>query len=235
MMHALSRPGIQRSAGAFVFRLFICDRLNIGEDGVRFFRGLILLALMAMALSASAATLQELGELAANFYLKPSPPAFDALQQGADEHQAELVGASNGAEILVAVEIARIAQKHGWKPGNGYFGKMAQEFLEGRTERARMVADDSRLDPGRLDIWWASFGGTGDEQYLEKIFRFAGQPLPKGNVPQLMLIGSATWSFKSNCLQHAAVRDFARRKLAQGQLTEARQQYLRECLEAPAN
>ncbi len=189
---------------------------------------------MTLSFHASAATLEELGKQSAEFYLTPSPVAFKALQQGLDEHQAELVGSKGGADILAAVEIARIAQKQGWEPDNGYFGKLAREILEGRTERARMVADDSLVNPARLDIWWASFYGTGDETYLENIFQFAGQPMPKGDIPRLLVIGSANWSFKSNCIQYAGVREFARKKLAGGHLSEARQQYLRECLEAPA-
>ena len=91
------------------------------------------------------------------------------------------------------------------------------------------ISDDSLVDPGKLDIWWASFYATGDDVYLEKIFRYAGEDTNKKG-KDILLYGAASWSFKANCRQHGKVKLFAEEKQKKGSYSESKIKYLQECL-----
>lgn len=175
--------------------------------------------------------LEDFGYQMSYFYLSPSEKAFESLQAKAEQLRGRLESAGNGADILTAVMIARISEKHGWTIDDGHLGAIAKEILKGNSRLAKYVADDSQVDPGKLDVWWASFFGTGDEQFLEKIFRFAGLDLPDGDIGRMLIIGAATWSFKANCRQHEKVLDFAKRKLDAPGLAKSQAGFVRDCIE----
>ena len=179
---------------------------------------------------ASAASLEEFGSNMSHFYLAPSRVAFDAFQNDADQYSDKLKAAGNGADTLVSVMVARISQKYGWPITGGEIGAKATEILTGTSPLANFVLDDTQINPTKLDIWWASFFATGDEKYLENVFRFAGLEIPKGDVGKALVIGAASWSFKSNCVQHTRVLEFAQKKLAQNTASEKQVQFLRDCI-----
>lgn len=164
------------------------------------------------------------------FYLAPSSEAFNTFQQGASHFSSELKAAGSGADILVSVMIARISEKYGWPISGGVLGAKATEILAGTSPLAKFVSDDAQVNPTKLDVWWVSFFATGEERYLENIFRYVGLDLPKGNMGAALVIGTATWSFKSNCRQHKKVLEFAKQKLAAKPALEQQAQFLRDCV-----
>ena len=180
--------------------------------------------------------LEEFGNQMSHFYMAPSQESFSVLQKNADQFRAKLEGAGNGADILVAVMIAKISQIHHWPIGDGAFGKRAKEIAEGKSQLAKYIIDDSQVDPTKLDVWWASFSATGDERYLGNIFQYAGLELPKGDIARMLVVGAATWSFKANCRQHKKVLEFAKKKLNSPTVPEAQAKFVKECIEfAEAN
>jgi hypothetical protein len=174
--------------------------------------------------------LEDFGKQMSYFYLTPSQESFNTFQKNADRFRDRLEGAGNGADILVAVMIAKISQTNNWPIGDGAFGKRAKEIVEGKSRLAKYVIDDSQVDPTKLDVWWASFFATGDELFLEKIFQHAGLELPKGDIGRMLVVGAATWSFKANCRQHKKVLEFARRKLNSLSISEAQAKFVKESI-----
>lgn len=184
--------------------------------------------------TAVAGDLEDFGNLLTYFYLEPSEEAFQRLQNSADKIYPELRKAGNGLENITAVSIARISQKHQWPIGDSPLGIKAQEIVTGESAFAKYVADDSKIDPTKLDMWWVSFFATGDDAYLEKIFKYAGVKPPKEPALQVVIVGAATWSFQSNCGQHKAVLEFAKKKLTSPNLPPEQTSYLQKCIQAAA-
>jgi len=178
----------------------------------------------------SAQTLKDFGSTMPYFYLTPSEASFSKFQIAADHFRTELVGGENGAALLTSVMIARISEKNGWPIADGAFSATAKEILGGQSELATYIADDSKVDPTKLDVWWTSFFGTGDDRYLENIFRYTGLEFPKGDISGMLVIGAATWSFKSNCQQHKRVLEFAKQKLSSPGIPESQITFLKECI-----
>jgi hypothetical protein len=175
--------------------------------------------------------LEEFGSQISYFYLAPSQESFSAFQKNANKFRAKLEGAGNGADILVAVMIAKISQTHHWPIEDGAFAKRAKEIAEGNSQLAKYINDDSQVDPTKLDIWWASFFATGEERYLGNIFKYAGLDLPERDIGRMLIVGAATWSFKSNCRQHKKVLEFAKKKLNSPTLPGAQAKFVKECIE----
>jgi hypothetical protein len=175
--------------------------------------------------------LEKFGDKMMYFYLTPSPGEFSEFQKYADRFKREIEGNGNGGDILVTVMLARISAKYGWPIVDGAFSTKAREILDGKTDFARYISDDSQVDPSKLDIWWASFFATGDDRYLENIFQYAGQEMPKGDVGKLLVIGAAKWSFKSNCRQHGRVLHFAKNRMDSTSVTESQKAFLKECID----
>jgi hypothetical protein len=174
--------------------------------------------------------LEDFGQRTSEFYLSPTREMF--LQNQKEAEKLEGVFAAKGEYVTVSIGVgfARIAEKYGWPiEGNGIAAKRAKEILEGKSELARYVKDDALVDPTKLDIWWASFFAAGNTEYLQKLLAYAGEPLPKDNIPQTLLTGAATWSFKANCGQHAAVREFARTYL-KNEPSSGKKEFLKECI-----
>ncbi|MEN8207251.1 MAG: hypothetical protein ABFS24_14775 [Pseudomonadota bacterium] len=176
-------------------------------------------------------SIEEFGYKMSYFYLAPGQEEFSAFQKSADHFKPRLDETGNGADILVAVMIARISETYGWPIADGAFAARSKEILEGKTDFAKYISDDSQVDPTKLDIWWASFSATGEERYLENIFQYAGQELPKGDTGRMLVIGAAKWSFKANCRQHDKVLHFAKIKLESATATESQKSFLKECID----
>ncbi|MBN1670232.1 MAG: hypothetical protein JXR37_04325 [Kiritimatiellae bacterium] len=202
---------------------------------------LVLTALVLIMLSSyaqpsadtdSTKALEELGQRMTTFYQSPTPEFFAQCQRDADRLESAMAEKTKGGDVLLAVSFARISQKHRWPiDGKGNVAKRAREILEGKSEFARYVNDDAAVDARKLDIWWASFFATGDTVYLGKLLRYAGEPLPKDSVDRMLAIAAATWSFRANCRQHKAVRDFAEAQLAVETRPE-KKAFLTECINA---
>jgi hypothetical protein len=176
----------------------------------------------------SADTPRDFSRQMMNFYRAPSLEAFQQYQKDGDAFEGAL--AERGADIYLAVGIARISEKFKWPiTGKGKAAARAKEILEGKSSLAKYVADDDAVDPSKLDIWWVSFLSTGDDKYLSKLLRYAGETPPEGDRERFVIIKAASWSFKSNCAQHTVVRDFARSQIKTTRNPEKRK-YLEDCI-----
>lgn len=184
----------------------------------------------AAAADAAPPTMADFSDRATYFYLAPSRESFDTLQQESEALRPQLTARARDGEILTAVVIARIAQAHGWPIADSVIGKEAQDIAAGGSPLARYVDDDAQVDAAKLDIWWAGFFATGDESYLERLFRYATAEPPKGDLRMILVDGVAGWSFKANSRQHRKVLEFARRKLAAPETTAAQARFLGDCI-----
>lgn len=194
---------------------------------------IIIIAVLAILIPTVSwsSTLQEFGKSVSYFYTAPTKDAFEQFQNDADTYQNELNSQGNGANVLVSVMIAKISQKYNWPIISLAFGDKAKEIVVGKSDLAKYVSDDSLVDPGKFDIWWASFFATGDNAYLEKIFRYAGEDIEKiKGTKDILVYGAANWSFKANCQQHDKVNLFAEEKLKNGSYSEYKMKYLKECI-----
>lgn len=190
-----------------------------------------LVAIALFALSARAADLQKFGEEMSYFYLHPTKERYAHLQSEADRFADSLKGKGN-ADLLTAVMIAAASQKHDWEiTGRGKISNLAREIYKGDSKVAKYVRDDSTVDVGKLDVWWADFFATGDTKYLEKILRYAKNPQPGERAADFMMPAMAAWSFKSNCQQHKAVMAFAKRCL-ESNTFPTKDGFLKECVSA---
>lgn len=181
----------------------------------------------------SALSFEEFGKALNYFYLKPTQSDFETLQKDADTYLDKLTGAGNGADVLIAVWVARISKKHGWPiVSKTSIGQQAKKIMEGKDTLARYVLDDKKVDASKLDIWWVSFLATGEESYLDNLLVYAGEELKKGDVELMVIQAAATWSFKSNCMAHESIRKYAEKKLKSGKYP-AKKAFLEECLSFP--
>lgn len=174
--------------------------------------------------------LKNFGTQVSYFYLTPTREAFEVFQKNAEGLRKEFDKAGNGSDVLVAVMIAKIAQKYNWPISEGTIGKRAREIADGKSRLAKYVVDDAQVNAAKLDIWWASFFATGDEMYLAKIVRYAGLELPKNDTEQMLIIQAATWSFKANCRQHPKVLAFAKQLLASPTTSEVQAKFIRDSI-----
>ena len=79
----------------------------------------------------------------------------------------------------MAVVFAMVSKKYDLPIVERVIAGKSREILEGKTDFARYVFDDSKVDAGKLDIWWASYFSTGDTGYLDKLLKYAGEELLK--------------------------------------------------------
>lgn len=189
---------------------------------------LILLVSILFSSAAMAETFENFASSMTYFYKNPTEKEFTKFQKSADHFSPRLVGSKKGTDIFIAVMIAKIFEKNHWPILDTVYTARVNEILRGQSKLAKFVADDALVNPLKLDLWWASFFATGDERYLENIYQFAGLELPKSNVRKLLVIGAATWSFKSNCRQHERVQSFAKKKL--GRETGAKLELVKTCV-----
>lgn len=175
--------------------------------------------------------LQKVVEQMSNFYLSPTEANFIQFQKSADKFENQFKSSGNSADIMVALMTARISEKHKWPIQQSFFSGQAKEILEGKTDLAKFLNNDEEVTPAKLDFWWASYFATGEEQYLLKILKFAGEEMPKGDIAKLLVISAATWSFKSNCKQHKTIRDFALKKSQDNGISKHKKNYLIESVD----
>jgi hypothetical protein len=190
-----------------------------------------LLACLILVSTAFAADIETFSRQMSGFYISPGKEAFELFQKNADELQKDLEHA-RGGNLLIPVMIARISQKHGWPVTSKAFGAKAREIAEGKSRLAQYISDDSLVNPGKLDIWWASFFATGERKYLNKIFRYAGKNINKAHGLDIAIVGAASWSFAANCRQHKAVREFALEQLQQRSNSQHEAALLHKCIDS---
>jgi hypothetical protein len=187
-----------------------------------------LLALCAV--QTGGADLRKFGDEMAYFYLAPTKEKFDALQTKADQLYDELKKTGGKGEILAGVFLAKVAMKHRWEiTGNGAASAVAKDVVQGTSNFAKYVNNDTMVDLHKLDIWWSSFFATGDNEYLAKILKYARRPQPGEHAADFMMPAMAAWSFKSNCAQHRAVAAFAKDCLENNRFP-AKNDFLRQCI-----
>ena len=186
--------------------------------------------LVSFSMILLAKDMKSFGEDMMFFYTSPTEKEFIQLQDTANEHYQEF----GKSEFIVALVIARISEKHNWSIKEGRFSESAKDIISGQSSVSKYVNDDNVVDPQKLDIWWASFFATGEDKYLEKILEYAGEEMPKEDIDGIMVVGAATWSFKSNCEQHKAVRDFAQRLINDGKVKASKLDYLNKCVQSGA-
>ena len=180
--------------------------------------------------------MQEFGKQMSYFYLNPTEKNFIEFQKRAASFEQELKSSKKHTDIIVALMVARISEKYNWSIQDTFFKKQALEILQEKSKLAKFINDDNAVNPTKLDIWWASYFATGDEKYLHKILLYAGEELPgKDNISKLLIIGAATWSFKSNCKQHKSVRDFALKMSNNSSLSMKKREYLLKVVEFADN
>jgi hypothetical protein len=67
--------------------------------------------------------------------------------------------------------------------------------------------------PDVLDMLWGAFMATGDEKYVIQVISVLPYSTIKGNIPRLLVGGSAKWSLTSNAIQHKRVLDICESQL----------------------
>lgn len=67
--------------------------------------------------------------------------------------------------------------------------------------------------PDVLDMLWGAFLATGDEKYVIQVISVLPYSTIKGNIPHLLVGGSARWSLTSNAVQHKRVLDICEAQL----------------------
>ncbi|HEY2711198.1 MAG TPA: hypothetical protein VGI60_01690 [Chthoniobacterales bacterium] len=188
-----------------------------------------LVAIAMISLPARAEDLQKLGQETTYFYLAPSRANFEHLQSAADQ-LAGLLEKKDNVALIVAVVIASASEKYHWEiTGRGHLSDFAREIADGKSNTARYVNDDARVDVGKLDVWWAEFFATGDTKYPGKILRYAKYPQAGEHAADFMMPAMAAWSFKANCRQHKALMAFAKRCL-QSNAYPSKVAFLKECV-----
>lgn len=187
------------------------------------------LTIPLLALSARVADLQKLSEEMSHFYLHPSHDRYQHIQSEADQLADSLHGTGN-TDLLAAAFIAAAAQKHHWDiDGNGKISALARQITQGQSRISKYVSDDSVVDVGKLDVWWADFFATGENKYLGKILQRAKHPQPGEHAADFMMPAMAAWSFKSNCSQHKAVMSFAK-QCVESNAFPTKKEFLKECI-----
>ena len=186
--------------------------------------------IFSLSISVFANQLADFGQKMSNFYEAPTKGAFELFQTEADKHADAFRKSRNGADILVALMIARISEVNNWPIKSKVFGDRAKEILKGDSKLAKYIADDAKVDPGKLDMWWAQFFATGDERYLEKIFMFAGEDPREFGAKVNLVIGAASWSLKANCKQHKTVKEFVIKKESGGEFSTYKKNYLKSVI-----
>jgi hypothetical protein len=174
------------------------------------------------------------GEETSYFYLNPTKQRFNEFERRADGFARALEGEGK-ADMLAAVEIAKISEKYQWQiVGRGKISDMARQIRAGTSRLAQYVNDDGQVDLHKLDVWWSSFFATGETKYLANILKYA-EPIQHGKPAMAQLLPfAASWSFKSNCGQHKAVAAFANRCLDTNSFP-SKKDFLKECIAAPKN
>jgi hypothetical protein len=132
--------------------------------------------------------------------------------------------------LLSAGFLAGGHEGHGWVvSGKSDTGKAALEIISGKGKVGAWAGDDKAIDDSKLDYWWMEYLGSQAEKYLVKILKYAGDPRHYSD-QRALWVSLASWSFKSNCKQIKAVREFAQRCLTDP-VYKDRQAFLRECVE----
>src|SRR5688572_16752147 len=173
---------------------------------------MILLLIIALAvvpsIDASAEevkpSIEAMGEQMMYFYSSASREEFEAIQRAMQSNLGEFEKNTTGHGMLAVVFLARASQKYGYELLD--IGQLddAAISLAKRADSplARYVNDDTRVDPGKLDVWWISYFATGETSYLDKLLSWVREPESQAGAAQILVAGAASWSVEANCRQH---------------------------------
>ncbi|USE36684.1 hypothetical protein [Endozoicomonas sp. SCSIO W0465] len=173
-------------------------------------------------------SLSQLSNFLTNFYREPSEDKFRALEKLIDQIFDQLIWQEGGMKIKLAFVVALISDKNNWPIQSSTCGELAYEILEGRSDWAKQI-NSNAVSPEKLDFWWSGFFATGEDKYLEKILKVIGDTSSHVEMPDSIRVTkkAAKWSFRSNCEQHQAVKDFALRMKNDNSLSDYQREYLR--------
>jgi hypothetical protein len=180
-------------------------------------RGIVLVSVLVgcfgqVAFAGDASSPDALAEQMTYFYLEPSEESFAAFQQGVATNFEKLSSGNPGFTTLMSVFLGKVHEKHGWPLADIHdLDDQARAIANhDASELSRYVWDDTQVDPGKLDVWWASFFATGNTRYLENLIGQLGDLEAQRGAANIMVMGAANWSFNSNCRQHSAVLMYAK-------------------------
>ena len=161
-------------------------------------------------------TLDDFGNALTYFYQHPSQNEFSLICNEEPYHRREMAKAS--ADEVVPVFVTVGERKYGY-----VIAKADDDpHLHGPFTAANVddyLLSDENASPGQNDALWVAFFTSGDERYLDVLYRRAtsvttvigpdGKPEvgPDGK-PALVIDltqTTAAWSYKANCRQHPAV------------------------------
>lgn len=182
-------------------------------------------------------TLQRLGTWMAHYYEHPEP---DALPRWMQEISASGGLEKASARYPVLIFVSTVVSQHPAKAGAWcdalsslpatHRAMFAWSFKNANAPQHERCQKDLPRDvvnglraakpirplsrppttPGDLDMLWATFMASGDEQPVNMIVDVLLRPLPASNAPgsieALLMNGAAKWSLASNAKQHARVR-----------------------------
>jgi hypothetical protein len=89
-------------------------------------------------------------------------------------------------------------------------GNENAELLKSVPPKIEQIPVES---PDVLDMLWGAFMATGDEKYVLPVISVLPYSTIKGNIPRLLVGGSARWSLTSNAIQHKRVFDICNSQL----------------------
>lgn len=83
-------------------------------------------------------------------------------------------------------------------------GNANADYLKSTPPKIEQLPIES---PDVLDMLWGAFMATGEEKYVTQVISVLPYSTIKGNIPRLLVGGSARWSLTSNAIQHKRVLD----------------------------
>ncbi len=191
-----------------------------------------------MGLAATKVDSDKLNKQMMYFYQNPNQQQFKTIQQD----MMSAMPANNKHVPAMVIWAYAASQKYGWTMNADFYPALTQQLHNPQSKFSQFIADDNKINPTKLDMWWSSFFATGEEQYVRKVFKQAialekvkqsidnKKTKTKQDLLYFAILASADWSFKANCRQHAKIRTFARQWQRQSGLTAEAKQLLTTCV-----
>lgn len=176
---------------------------------------------------------EPIGKAMMDFPNHPTEKSFHVIETSLETLPKLDRGDDDGhIDLLCTAFLAAGSKHHGWPiTGKSSFSKHAVLLAAGKGPSAAYVMNDRQVDASKLDVWWMSYLGSQDDIYLTKLLKYAGSPMSKDDLGTAAIVQAATWSFKSNCREIKAVREFAKRCLADPAYS-AKKAFLESCLKS---
>ncbi len=211
---------------------------NLNKLWVKFLFLLCLSSIQATVYAINSMTealIEETGENITFFYQNPSQESFLKIQKNLMALK-DKVPVNNLMTIIIEAKF--ISDYYNWPLQADFFPDYIEELNHPDSKIVKIIQDDKEVSPGKLDIWWGQFFATGKPEYVRKVFNQAilleevKKAKENGDVNQLLISSAADWSFKSNCTQHALIREFALKWQQESALTKPAKELLSACIHA---